>query len=506
VNGHVPHVLAGNRLGVAGVLFFALAAPVPLAVVAFGIPSAYAGGLSVVPWVFLAAGLVLLVFSVGYTAMLRRARTAGAIYSVVSRGLGRPLGISAGWVALLSYTALQIGAYGAAGVAARPVLSGQFGVDAPWWQVALACWAIVGLLGLVRVDVAGLLLAVLVLAETAIIVAFGAANLLDPAGGEITAPALNLSHLDRPALGLLVISAALAFAGFETTAAYAEEARRPRRAITRATYLAVLILVLLFWGAAWAMSVGGGPGLAVVAAARGHEVMFDLAGARLTPWAVTLGRIVLVTGMIAAMVALHHAIARYLFALGRDRVLPGWLGRTAPRSLIPRAASLTQTVVAGLVIGGCAYLDLDPQTQLARRLGVSGGLGILLLLIAASLSALLFLNRAPEGENAWRRFVAPCLATVAFGTLGYLAFADLAELLGVRTGDPLTWIVPGVFGAAVVLGLCYALVLRMIRPLVYAGIGLGGTAVIVSPVPPSATRQRPPGAHRPNRINRELTR
>jgi hypothetical protein len=72
----------------------------------------------------------------------------------------------------------------------------------------------------------------------------------------------------------------------------------------------------------------------------------------------------------------------------------------------------------------------------------------------------------------------------------------------VRDGDPLTWIVPGVFGAAVLLGLCYALILRKIRPIVYAGIGLGGTAVVVSPVPPPATRQRTPGAHRPERLNR----
>ena len=502
MNGQVPHALAGNRLGVAGVLFFALAAPAPVAVVALGVPTAYAGGLLVVPLAFLAVGLVLLVFSVGYAAMLRRARTAGAIYSVVARGLGRPLGVSAGWVALLSYTALQIGLYGAAGVAARPVLSGQFGIDVPWWQVALACWVVVALLGLVRIDVAGLLLAVFVLAETVIIVGFSAADLLDPGAGGITAPALNLSHLDRPALGLLLIGAALAFAGFETTAAYAEEARRPRRAITHATYLAVLILTVLYGGAAWAMSVGAGPDLAAVAAARGQETMFDLAAARLTPWAVTLGRIVLLTGVVAAMVALHHTIARYMFALGRDRVLPGGLGRTAPRTLAPRAASLTQTLVMGLVIGGCAYLDLDPQTQLARRLGVSGGIGILLLLIAASLAALLFLNRAPDGENAWRRFVAPGLATVAFGTLGYLALVDFAELLGVRDGDPLTWIVPGVFGAAVLLGLCYALILRKIRPIVYAGIGLGGTAVVVSPVPPPATRQRTPGAHRPERLNR----
>jgi hypothetical protein len=41
--------------------------------------------------------------------------------------------------------------------------------------------------------------------------------------------------------------------------------------------------------------------------------------------------------------------------------------------------------------------------------------------------------------------------------------------------------------------------LRGARPVVYAGIGLGGTAVVVSPNVP---QQRTPGAHRPERTHR----
>jgi len=508
VNRQVPPsdrpVLAGGRLGTAGVLFFALAAATPLTVVAAIIPAAYAGGLLLVPLGFLALGLILLVFSAGYTAMIRRAPTAGPLYSVVVRGLGRPLGVGAAWVALLSYNALQIGLYGAVGAAAEPLLTSRFGVTVPWWQIALGCWAVVALLGLVRVEVAGWLLAVLVLAETAVIVGFSAADLLDPAGGRIAVSPPDLSHLDRPALGLLLIGAALAFVGFETAAAYGEEARRPRRAIGRATYLAVLALALLYAGAAWALSVGtGSANVAALSAGRGPELLFDLAAARLAPWAVTLGRVLLLTGTVAAMIALHHTIARYLLALGRDRVLPGWLVRTARHTRAPRAASLTQTVLAGVVIGG--YAVFSPHKPLPGWLGVAGGIGVLLLLAAVSLAALLFLNRAPDGENAWRRFLAPGLATIAFGTLGYLAVVNLAELLGVRPGDPLTRILPGAFGLAVLFGIGYGLVLRKTRPIVYAGIGLGGTAVVVSPTSAPVPKQRTPGAHRPERINRELT-
>jgi amino acid transporter len=531
-------MLAGGRLGTPGVLFFAVAAATPLPVVAAAVPAAYAGGLLVVPLGFLTVGLILLVFAAGHGAMVRRAPNAGALYAVVARGLGRPLGLGAAWVALLSYNALQIGLYGTVGAAAAPLLESRFGVAVPWWQIALACWAVVALLGIVRVEVVGWLLAVLVLAEAVVIAGFSAANVLDPAGGRIAVDTLlpgAVPDLPRPALGLLLVGAALAFVGFETTAAYSEEVRRPRRAIGRATSLAVLLLTLLYAGAAWALSVGTGrANLAATAADRGPELIFDLAAVRMSPWAVSLGRVLLLTGLIAAIVALHHTIARYLFALGRDRVLPAWLGRSARRTSAPRAASLTQSVIAGAVLAGCAYTGMDPQLALARRVGGSGGIGVLLLLTAAALAALLFLNRAPDGESAWRRFLAPGLSTVALGAVSYLALANLDHLLGVRPGDPLARIVPAAFAGAVLLGIGYGLVLRTARPVRYAGIGLGGTAVVISPSSPASPAAssssavpgeavpgetvpgetvpegtvpgaRVPGAHRPERINRELS-
>ena len=52
---------------------------------------------------------------------------------------------------------------------------------------------------------------------------------------------------------------------------------------------------------------------------------------------------------------------------------------------------------------------------------------------------------------------------------------------------------------AVLFGVAYGSALRALGPIVYAGIGLGGTAVVVAPAIP---RPREPGAHRPERINR----
>jgi amino acid transporter len=249
------------------------------------------------------------------------------------------------------------------------------------------------------------------------------------------------------------------------------------------------------------MIVAAGPDrIADEAAGRGPELMFDLAAERLAPWAVTLGLAMVVTGLLAALIALHHTIARYLFALGRERLLPPGLGRTGRRTSAPRAASLTQTALAGIVIGGGALAGVDPVSA-ARRLGAGGGLGVLLLLLGTSMAALMFLNRHPNGEGVWSRFLAPGLSTVALGALVYLAFDDLATLIGVP--DERLLVVPGAAVGAILLGVAYGLALRRRRPLVYAGIGLGGTAVVVSPVSPPIPKPRVPGAHRPERVSRE---
>lgn len=484
-----PHTLAPGRLGAAAVTFFALAVTAPIAVLITVVPAAYAtGGGPLVPLSFLALGVVLVLFSAGYAAMANRAPFSGAMYTYVSRGLGRPAGVGAAWLALACYQAIQLGLYGLVGAAAAPLLRSWFGVSAEWWLVAAGCWLVVAVCGTVRAEVAGGLIALLVLVEVAVVAGFATANVLDPGGGQLAAASVLPSTVDMPVLGLLLAVAMLAFAGFETSGAYAEEAIRPRRDPGAAAYVIVAVLAILLAVTSWSLSAGAGAGrITELARSRGSELLFDLAGARLAPWAVTLGRLVLLTGLVAAILGLHHAMSRYLFALGRERVLPVGLGRTSRRTRAPRAASLTQTAVTALVLAAAAT-DVADAPAIGRRLMITGGLGLLALLIVTSVAALLHLNQVPNGEGAVTRFVAPVLSTVALGAVAYLAFRDLALLFGVPGGSRLRWVVPAALAAVAGLGLLHALILRGARPVIYAGIGQGGVPVVITPVPPPPRR------------------
>ncbi|MEU4622577.1 APC family permease [Actinoplanes sp. NPDC023801] len=512
------HGLAPGRVGAASIAFLGLAAAAPIVTLVTVVPAVLADGAGqLVPWAFGAVGLLLLTVCSGQAAMIRRFPSAGAAYSQVARGLGRPAGLAAAWFAIAGYHAIQFGLYALAGVAAAPLLSSFLGLTAPWWAVAAACWAIVAICGTMRVEVAAGVIGLLAVAQVAVLAGIGAANVLQPSGGEVTSGTILIADpavLDRPALGLLLAVAVLTFAGFESTATCTEEGFQPRRSAGFGGYGAVLLITLLLGGFSWSMIVAAGPGrAAAVAAARGPETLFDLAAERLAPWAVTLGRFMLLTGVVVAILALHQAISRYLYALGRERVLPAVLGGIRPRTAAPRAASVTQSLIAGATLAGACAAGADPGPRTARWLIAGGALSILMLLLLVAVAALLHLNRVPGPEGFWGRFAAPVVSTVALASLCFLAFRDLPALLGLPPGYPLVKVIPGALLACVVLAVTHALLLRRLHPVGYAGIGLAGTPVVITPAAPEAPaaphaeptvpkipRQRDPGAHRPERV------
>jgi len=168
--GSVSRALARDRLGVPAVLFFVLAGVAPLTVAAGVIPTAYATtGLTGIPAAFLVVAVILAVWASGYVAMTRHIKNAGAFYAFISAGLGRVTGVAAALVALLAYSFLQVGLYGAFGPNAAAEASAHLHLHAAWWVWALAAWAVVTVLGLGRVDITGRVLGVLLCAEIAVI-------------------------------------------------------------------------------------------------------------------------------------------------------------------------------------------------------------------------------------------------------------------------------------------------------------------------------------------------
>jgi amino acid transporter len=479
----VSRALARDRLGVPAVLAFVLAGVAPLTVAAGLVPTAYAvTGLTAIPAAFVVVAVILAVFATGYMAMSRHLTHTGAFYAFVSAGLGRPVGVAAALMALGAYSCLQIALYGMLGPQAAAMAATHLGVHGPWWAFALGAWAVVAILGLLRVDITGRVLGALTAIEIAVIAALAVSGLAHPAGGHLSAVTLSPSALTSSGLGtagVLGVIAVLGFSGFEQAPVLAEESRRPRRTIPVTTYTALALIGLVYAGSAWAMAAHAGTARVVAAAGvQGPGLMFGLGA----PWLSRTGQWLFITSLFAAALAFHNAVWRYCFALGREGVLPGGLGRTGANS-IPKAASLAQSGTGLAVIVMFAVAGWPPVTGLFFAGGTTGGFGILLLLAFTSVAVIAYFRRDARGESAWSRLIAPALAAIVLAGLAVLAVQHYGTLLGVPASSAATWALPGAFGALAVSGAGWGLVLRTRRPEVYRTIGLGAHAAAGQPVP-----------------------
>jgi amino acid transporter len=476
----VSRALARDRVGIPAVWSFILSGIAPLTVAAGVIPSAYATtGLTGIAAAFIVVAVVLGVFVPGYMAMTRHITNAGAFYAFIARGLGRPLGVAAALMALLAYSMLQVGLYGAFGPAAQAEGATYLHLHAPWWAWAMAAWAVVTVLGLLRVDITGKVLGVLTTAEIIVIIILVISGLARPAGGHLSVSPLSPGSLGSAGwgtFGVLAVVAGLGFTGFEQAPVLAEETRNPRRTIPAATYLALAVIAVVYAGAAWAMAAHAGLSHVVASAAsQGPGLMFGMGGHPLA----TVAQLLFMTSLFAALLAFHNAVWRYTFAISRERVLPAFLSQTGANS-VPKAASLAQSTVGLIVIVLYAAGGRAPMTDLFFWLGTTGGFGILILLALTSAAVIGFFCTHPAiaaRETAWARVIAPVLAVAGLGGIVFLAVRHYAILLGVPAGSPATWLLPASFPAAAIIGLGWAAVLRSRRPDVYDTIGQGAAAV-----------------------------
>jgi amino acid transporter len=472
--------LAKDRLGIPSVVFFVISAAAPLTVVAGVVTTGYATiQVLGIPFGFITIAVILGIFSVGYVAMSRHITNAGAFYTYVSNGLGRPLGVGAAWMALLAYNALQVGLYGIIGSAASPLLKQWFNLDVKWWAIALVAWALVAILGVLRVDINGKVLALLLSAEIVIILIYDFADLSKPANGTITFDTLSPGNLFvGSATGAVLVLTFLGFTGFESAVVFSEESKNPRRTIAMATYLSVAIIGVIYALSSWAMSVATGPEN-IVQASIDNQVgtIFGLAADRLPSTLVDIGSALFATSVLAAMISFHNTVARYTFALGRERVFPSLLSTTGRRSGAPVAGSLVQSLLGLVVIVIYAAFNLDPVVQLFFWIGTAGAFGILVLIAITSIAVFFFFLRNPHGESSFHRVIAPLLSAVLLGGVTYFAVDGFNNLLGVAPDDPLRWIIPGAYPAVAILGILWALILKASKPSVYQTIGLGANTI-----------------------------
>ncbi|MFJ4974756.1 APC family permease [Streptomyces coeruleorubidus] len=452
--------LKPNALGVLGILFFVLSAQAPLTGIAGAAPIAVAlGNGPGVPAAYLVAGLVILLFSVGFVAMGRHVVDAGAFYTYIGRGLGRTTGTGSAGLALFAYCTIQAAMYGLYGSIVGGLVAGHAGLDLPWWVWTLATMAVVQALGAAGVEMGAKVLAVLVLAEFSILSVFALVTLVKGGGPE----GLGLAGSFSPAAaldgapGVAVMFAVASMFGFEATAIYGEEAREPRKTVPRATYLAVVVVTGFFALTSWMLISSYGASQATAAAGKALEsgdgagFVFAPIAAQFGGWVGDVLPVLLATSLFAGILTFHNSANRYLFSLGREGLLPRRMCGLNRRHA-PWAAGCVQTVLAVLLVMPFALAGEDPVLTLFSWFSGVAVLAMMLLYLLTSVSVVVFFRRERLDARPWNTLIAPGLG--AFGIAGaiWLVLANFTTLIGGERGTAvwLTLSVPVVMALGLV--------------------------------------------------------
>jgi len=212
--------LKKNAIGMWQIVFFVIAAAAPLTGMLGIIPVAIRlGNGAGVPGAFVAAGLILLVFSVGYAAMSRHVVNAGAFYAYLAQGLGRSFGVGGAFVAVVSYTTMQVGVYALFGFFATVILNPLLSLPVPWYAYSAVAIALVQFLGMRKLDLSGWVLGLFITLEMGILLALSLSIVLHgggPQGFNVRPFAWREVASGHP--GIAIMFALASFVGFEATA------------------------------------------------------------------------------------------------------------------------------------------------------------------------------------------------------------------------------------------------------------------------------------------------
>jgi len=186
----------------------------------------------------------------------------------------------------------------------------------------------------------------------------------------------------------------------------------------------------------------------------------------------------IITGSFACGMAFHNTTARYLYSLGRERVLPTALGRTHPKHRSPYIASIAQSVVALIIVllfvwrantGGQDAAFSVAYLQVYGLMAVMGVVSILAIQALVSIAIVnYFRTHHAADHHWWTTTTAPIIAAVTQAYVLYLAIDNLTFLgAGYWYAKWLCWLDLAIF----IGGIAYALYVKSNDRAKYETIG-----------------------------------
>ncbi|WP_330313526.1 APC family permease [Streptomyces sp. NBC_00523] len=391
--------LGFRDLVVYGLLFIAPMAPVGV----FGTLDAKSDG--AVALVYVAATVVMAFTAFSYAQMVRVAPMAGSVFAYARKGLGEGPGFIAGWMAMLDYLLIPAVAYLFSGIAMNslvPEVSRWV-----WTALAVVLTTLLNLWGVraaARVGFAVLAMEIVVL--LVFVVSAVVVLVRDGAQRGWLSPLTGDSGFSMTAVLGAVSVAVLSYLGFDAIASFAEEVTGGSAQVARAVLFCLVLAGTLFVAQAYLAALLEPMTSAELTADPGAQgsAFYDTVDAAVGTWLHDLVAVSKAIGAAFAALAGQAAAGRLLFAMARERRLPGLLSKVDPRSGVPRVAILIAAVVTLVAAVWAARRD-DGLDHLVSVVDI-GALTAFVLLHASVVGW--FVVRRREGEPSWwRHLVVP---------------------------------------------------------------------------------------------------
>lgn len=300
-------------------------------------------------------GLVALFTAMAYAEMSSAVPKAGSIYNFARIAFGRGTGFTAGWISW--FASSVAGTFYA-------VICAEYSVDflsqlglldwlnlTNFWQVRLLAVAISLLFVWINyrgVSSTGSTASLLTLGQTITLGFIGLFGLvvfiLHPERLANFRP-----FLPRGWSGVLVCMGFeyIAFEGYEVIAEAGDEAIEPKRNLPKAIIYSVLIVTVTYVLVAFSLIAGvknvGVPAWEWLGSF--GEKGFGKAMEKLLPLGNLLAVLTVIFAATSALNSTVYSATRACYALGRDRMLPGFLGRISRRRSTPHLALLATAVI-----------------------------------------------------------------------------------------------------------------------------------------------------------------
>lgn len=475
-------------VGLGGVLFISWAAMSPLTGQLGNVPIAIGLGNGIGAPAGFEVGIVMLVlFGVGYMAMLRKVPSSGGFYSFIARGIGRPLGMASGFTSVFAYAVVVGSLLGAFSYFGRITIQQFFHVAIAWPILAFGALALLGILGHFDIRISSNVLGIALILEVVVLTVMDIAVFAHGGGpsGISTAPINPANAFKGAAPGVGIFFAVWSWVGFETIPNYAEESRNPKRIGSQALFICIIGGGLFFAWCAWSVVLGWGlHDVVKQAATNGGNLYYGVTTKFAAKWVTDVMEWLIMTSSFACALSFHNTTSRYLYVIGREGVFNKRLGRTHPKWESPYVANAASVGIVGaltLIFIGLWYaspsfqhfapFELSQYYELFGFYAIIATFTVLVNMAICSVACIAYF-RKPEnqdGWNLWTTGVIPVLSVGAMGVVLWLLWANLGKISG--SSILFVTLIPWICLAVLAIGLVSALVMRSRSPEKYEILG-----------------------------------